>query len=40
MRAQAGQHLDPETAAQAWDEGCQMTTDEAFPYALENYQPA
>jgi hypothetical protein len=39
IRAQAGQHLDPDIAGQAWDEGCQMTTEEAIPYALENHWP-
>jgi predicted ATPase/DNA-binding SARP family transcriptional activator len=39
IRAQAGQRLDPDIASQAWDEGCQMTTEEAIPYALKNHQP-
>jgi predicted ATPase/DNA-binding SARP family transcriptional activator len=37
IRAQAGQQLDPDIAGQAWDEGRQMTTEEAIRYALENH---
>jgi len=35
VRAQAEQHIDPLTAQQTWNEGLQMTTEEAIAYALQ-----
>jgi tetratricopeptide (TPR) repeat protein len=35
VRAQAEQRIDPLTAQQAWNEGLQMTTEEAIAYALQ-----
>ena len=35
VRARAEQRIDPLTAQQAWNEGFQMTTEEAIAYALQ-----
>lgn len=38
-RAQAEQRIDPLTAQEAWNDGLQMTTEEAVAYALQTDRP-
>ena len=40
FRARAAQQVDPDTAEQAWNEGLQMSTDDAVAYALSHEPPS